>query len=188
MAGRSHPVFVSYEGSPLPSFPLRVAMGYLDLQPKQVLVGEDQIRLKGYNIPLINGELLIKFQNGQGSFPQYPFVDILRAKQGPTILKGRIVLIGANSRQSKRVNTPTAPRMAESEFIANILDNIINNTFIARPPFMFRIGSNPIAVGRDCLIHFHSYGTVKQVRLGNGPDRSQFIGRSIFIFQTRCLA
>ncbi|UCF56798.1 MAG: CHASE2 domain-containing protein [Deltaproteobacteria bacterium] len=139
MAGRSHPMFVSYKGSLLPSFPLRLAMGYHDVQPRQVLVEKNQIRLKGYDIPLINGELLIKFQHGPGTFPQYPFVDILQAKQVPPILKGRIVLIGFNSRESRRVNTPVSPRMSEGELIAIVLDNIINNTFIIRPPFMSHI-------------------------------------------------
>lgn len=139
MAGQSHPMFLSYEGSPLPSFPLRLAMGYFNLQPTQVFVENNYIRLGGYRVPIINGELLIKFENGQGAFPQYSFVDILQAKPVPPMLKGKVVLIGFNSRESTRVNTPVLPTMAEGEFIANILDNIINKTFITRPPFMFHI-------------------------------------------------
>lgn len=139
MAGRSHPLFVSYGGSLIPSFPLRLAIAYQNLQPRQVFVEGNEIRLKGQGIPMIKGELLVRFQNTQDHLPQYPFVDILRAKQVPPILKGKIVVIGFNSKESRRLDTPTSSNMSEGELIANILDNIINNTFIIRPPFMFLI-------------------------------------------------
>jgi serine/threonine-protein kinase len=139
MAGRSHPMFIAYRGSLLPSFPLRLAIAHLNQQPKQVLVGENQIRLKGYTIPTIDGEMLIKFQNGQDAFPRYSFSDILQAKKIPPIFDGKIVVIGFNSSESRTVNTPISPHMSEGEFIAHILDNILTNSFILRLPFMFYI-------------------------------------------------
>jgi serine/threonine-protein kinase len=114
-------------------------MGYLDLQPKEVLLEEHQIQLGSQHIPLNKGELLVKFQSDPNLFPQYSFVDILQKKQAPSILKGKIVLIGFNTRESKRMDTPISPRMPENEFIANILDNIISNTFLMRPSFMIFI-------------------------------------------------
>jgi serine/threonine-protein kinase len=137
MAGRSHLMFVNYKGSLLPSFPLRLAIAYQDLQPKQVTVVENQIRLKGQSIAIRNGELLIRFQNNQDPFPQYPFVDILRARQAPPIMKGKIAVIGFNASESRRVNTPFSSSVSEGALIANILENIISSTFITRPPFMF---------------------------------------------------
>lgn len=139
MAGRSHPMFIAYRGSLLPSFPLRLAIAYLNQQPKQVLVGENLIRLKGYTIPTIDGEMFIKFQNGQDAFLRYSFSDILQAKKIPPIFDGKIVVIGFNSRESRTVNTPISPHMSEGEFIAHILDNILSNSFIFRLPFMFYI-------------------------------------------------
>ena len=139
LAGQSHLMFLSYKGSVLPSFPLRLAMGYLDLQPKEVLLREHQIQLGSQIIPLNRGELLIKFKNAPGLFPQYSFADILQRKQVPTILKGRIVLIGFYSRESTRIDTPILPEMGANEFIANILDNIISNTFMIRPFYMIYI-------------------------------------------------
>ncbi len=137
MAGRSHLMFVNYKGSLLPSLPLRLAIAYQDLQPKQVTVVKNQIRLKNQSIPLSDGELLVRFQNSQDPFPQYPFVDILRAKQVPPIVKGKIAIIGLNASESRHMNTPVSPRMSEGELIANILENIIGSTFLTRPPFMF---------------------------------------------------
>lgn len=139
MAGRSHPMFITYRGSLVPSFPLRLAIAYLNQRPEQVLAEENQVRIKGYSIPTINGEMLIKFQNGQVAFPRYSFSDILAAKKVLPIFEGKIVVIGLNSRESKSVNTPISSRMSQSEFIAQILDNILSNTFIFRLPFMFYI-------------------------------------------------
>lgn len=139
MAGRSHLMFVNYRGSLLPSFPLRLAIAYQDLQPKQVVVVENEVRLKGRSIPINNGELLIRFQNSQNPFPQIPFVDLLHSKQAPPILKGKIAVIGFNARESRHINTPVSSRMSEGELIANILENIISNTFITRPPLMFHL-------------------------------------------------
>jgi CHASE2 domain-containing sensor protein/tRNA A-37 threonylcarbamoyl transferase component Bud32 len=137
--GLFHPMFLVYKGAVLPSFPLRLSMGYLDLQPKEVLLREHQIQLGSQIIPLNRGKLLIKFRNAPGLFPQYSFVDILQRKQVPSILKGRIVLIGFNSRESAKIDTPILPGMGANEFIANILDNIISNAFMTRPSFMIHI-------------------------------------------------
>jgi serine/threonine-protein kinase len=137
MAGRSHLMFVNYKGALFPSFPLRLAIAYQDLQPKEVRVVENQIRLKDRSIAIKNGELLIRFQNTQDPFPQYPFVDILMARQAPPILKGKIAVIGFNASESRRVNTPVSPEMPEAELLANILESIISHTFITRPPFIY---------------------------------------------------
>jgi len=139
MTGQSHLMFLSYKGSVLPSFPLRLAMGYLDLQPKEVLLREHQIQLGSQIIPLNRGELLIKFKNTPGLFPQYSFADILQRNQVPSTLKERIVLIGFNFRGSSRIDTPILPEMGENEFIANVLDSIISNAFMIRPSFMIHI-------------------------------------------------
>ena len=139
LTGISHPMFLSYKGSILPSFPLRLAMGYLDLQPKEVLLREHQIQLGSQIIPLNRGELLIKFNNAPGLFPQYSFVDILQEKQVPSTLKGRIVVIGFNFRGSTRIDTPILPEMGVNEFIANVSDNIISSAFMIRPSYMIHI-------------------------------------------------
>ncbi len=139
LTGHSHIMFLSYKGSMLPSFPLRLAMAYLDLQPKEVLLREHQIQLGNQKIPLNKGELLIKFKNTPGFFPQYSFVDILQEKEVPSILKGRVVLIGIHSQKSPRINTPVLQEMDDNEFIANVLDNIISNVYMTRPFYMIYI-------------------------------------------------
>ena len=136
MAGRSHPIFINYGGSFLPSFPLRMALAILKEKPKQAVIEENRILLKGRHIPLINGEMLITFRNGQSPFRKFSFVDILKAKKTPSVLKGQIILIGLQSSGGPGINTPLSPSMPESHLAAHVLDGIINNRFISRPTLL----------------------------------------------------
>ncbi len=136
MAGISHPLFILYKGSPLPSFPLRLAISHLNQKPKQVFIKDDQIQLKGNAIPLTNGEMLIKYTKGEKAFPRFSFADLLNTKRMPPALKGKIIIIGFNHKDSRHVNTPISPNLSEGELIANILDNIISNSFIVRPSYI----------------------------------------------------
>jgi len=136
MAGIFHPPFILYKGSPLPSFPLRLAISHLDQKPKQVFIKDDQIQLKNNSIPLTRGEMLIKYTLGEKGSPKFSFVDLLNSRRIPPTLKDKIIIIGFNHKDSRHVNTPISPNLSEGEFIANILDNIINNSFIVRPSYI----------------------------------------------------
>jgi len=165
MEGRSHPMFIFYKGSPLPSYPLRLAISHLNLKPNQVLVRENQIQLKGSFIPLTNGEMLIRYARGEKAFPHLSFVDLLKTERVPPTLKGKIVLIGFNHKDSRHVNTPISPNLSEGELIANILDNIINNSFIVRPSYMSYIEILAILLlGAAALFLFPQMGQL--ARLG----------------------
>lgn len=139
MGSRSHPVFIRYKSFLLPSFPLRVAIAYLNQKPRQVIVDKNLIRLKDRTIPIIDGEMLVRFHNDLYNFPRYSFSDILQAKKIPPLFKDKIVLIGFNNNDSKSIPTPISPSMSENELIARILHNTINNNFIFRPPFLVYI-------------------------------------------------
>jgi serine/threonine-protein kinase len=136
MGSRSHPIFIRYKSFLLPSFPLRVAIAYLNQEPRQVIVDKNLIRLKDRTIPISDGEMLIRFHKDQGNFPRYSFSDILQAKKIPSLFKNKIVLIGLNNSESVSIPTPISPSMSENELIARILHNTINKHFIFRPPFM----------------------------------------------------
>ena len=136
MASGSHPIVTRYRSFLLPSFPFRIAIAYLNQEPRQVIVDKNRIRLKDRTIPLFDGEMLVRFQEHQESFPRYSFSDILLTKRMPPLLKNKIVLIGMNLSDSPQISTPISTKISEDEFIARILDNTINRQFISRPPFM----------------------------------------------------
>ncbi|MBW1803065.1 MAG: protein kinase, partial [Deltaproteobacteria bacterium] len=136
MTGRSHPIFINYGGSFLPSFPLRMALAVLREKPKQAVIEENRISLKGRHIPLVDGKMLITFRNGQSPFRKFSFVDILKAKKTPSLLKGRIILIGFRSSGDPGINTPLSTGMSENHLAAHALDGILNSRFISRPALL----------------------------------------------------
>jgi CHASE2 domain-containing sensor protein/tRNA A-37 threonylcarbamoyl transferase component Bud32 len=139
MASGSHPILTPYRSFLLPSFPFRVAIAYLNQEPRQVLVNKNRIRLKDRTIPLFKGEMLVRFHEHQENIPRYSFSDILLTKQMSPLLKNKIVLIGMNVSGSPQISTPFSTKISENEFIARILDNMINRQFIFRPPYMVYI-------------------------------------------------
>ncbi|MFC1819632.1 CHASE2 domain-containing serine/threonine-protein kinase [Thermodesulfobacteriota bacterium] len=134
--GRSHPAYINHNGFLLPSFPLRLAIAYLDIQPKQVYAEDNLIKLKDRTIPLTKGEILIKFKDNEKMPPRFSFADILINKKMQSSMKEKIIIIGFNHSESRKYDTPNSPNMSESELNAHILENIINSGPITRPTYM----------------------------------------------------
>jgi len=135
MAGRSHPIYCSYKGDLLPSFPLRLAISYLNQKPDQVIADENQIKLGGRSIPLTRGEMLISFKGGDKTFSRFSFSDVLKDKQTQSKMKGKIIIVGFNHTESRRLDTPISSNMSESDFNAYIMSDIINLSPISRPSY-----------------------------------------------------
>jgi len=131
VSDRSYPAYLSYKGMLLPSFPLRLALSYLKLQPKDLTIRDDRIIIKERLLPLTKGEMLIKFGDIKR---RYSFADILDNKSLGADLKGKIILIGFNDYKSRRFDMPGV--MTETQLNARLLDNIINSGLISRPYFM----------------------------------------------------
>ncbi|MBW2609762.1 MAG: CHASE2 domain-containing protein [Deltaproteobacteria bacterium] len=136
MDGRFHSIFISYKGSLLPSFPLRLAMAYLNQKPNQVLAEDNLLRLKDRIIPITMGEMFIKFEDGQVKIPRFSFADLLKTEKALPVVNGKIILIGHNRTGSRQFDTPMSANMPGSELTAHILANIINNRHITRPSYM----------------------------------------------------
>ena len=139
MTVRTHPIFLWYKNSLLPSLPLRMAIASSGLKPSQVLAEPDRIQMKGNAIPLVDGRMLISYRLGRGALPRYSFADVLKSEKAPRTIKGRNIIIGFNSSESKHIPTPISSHMSENELAARILDNILNKDFIARPAFMVHL-------------------------------------------------
>ena len=136
LEGRSHPIYIGYNGSLLPSFPLRLAIAYFDQEPKHVVAGENQITLKARSIPLVKGEMLVRFKKSEKIFPRFSFADVLDNKRTQEGLKGKIVLVGYDHSEDGRFDIPGSPDIPELELNARILENIISFSPIARPFYM----------------------------------------------------
>ncbi len=125
MRGRVHLPFIDFRGRIIPSMPFRIASDYLDRMPEDVLAASPLMSL--------GGEIFVKFKGAKRSFPYYSFADILSVKKVPAVFDGKIVLIGYTAQDAPSINTPVDPRMPRVEFMANIIENLMNQRFITRP-------------------------------------------------------
>jgi len=136
MRGRSHPLFIRYDGMLIPSFPLRLAIAYFDQLPGQLLVEKNRIQLKDNStIPITHGKMLVRFSTSQDGFRHISFDDLLKGN-GVKSLKGKIAIIGLSLAEGRRFDTPVSHNMCGSELTAQILENIINGRHIKRPSLL----------------------------------------------------
>jgi len=136
MMGQVHIPFINFRGLIIPSMPLRLALDYLNKHPEQVIVKGSGIKLGKEIIPTSNGEMFMKFKGGRRSFPYYSFIDILNVKKVPAVFDGKIVLIGFTAKGGVAVHTPVDPYMPRVEFLANVIDDLLNGRFLKRPSIM----------------------------------------------------
>ncbi|MBW1799290.1 MAG: CHASE2 domain-containing protein [Deltaproteobacteria bacterium] len=133
MKGRVHLLFIDYRGHVIPSMPLRIALDYMKKRPQDIIIGEKGIRLSGFQIPAVNGEIFIKFKGGRRSFPYYSFIDILNVKKVPAVFDKKVVLIGYTAEGGASIDTPVDHQMPRVELTANIIDNLLNSQYLKRP-------------------------------------------------------
>jgi CHASE2 domain-containing sensor protein len=134
--GVSYRLVFSYDGSLLPSLPLRAAIAYMGLQPRQVLVEKGQIKLKAESIPVTRGKMWIKFNKGMLSYPRYSFADLLRAPKLPPLIAGKVALIGCDFKESENSKTPLGQNISDLHMTACVLENILNRSVMIRPSYL----------------------------------------------------
>jgi CHASE2 domain-containing sensor protein/tRNA A-37 threonylcarbamoyl transferase component Bud32 len=136
MTGQVHIPFIDYRGHIIPSMPLRLVLDYIDKHPEQVVIKGSGIKIGDEIIPTSNGEMFIKFKGGRRSFPYYSFIDILNVKKVPAVFDDKIVLIGFTAKGSPAVSTPVDPSMPRIEFMANVIEDLLNGRFLKRSNMM----------------------------------------------------
>jgi eukaryotic-like serine/threonine-protein kinase len=158
--GIANAAVVSYRGTLLPSFPLRIAAAYTDLLPGKIIAWENRIRMNDFEVPLWKGHQLVKFYRQGEQFPRYTFADLLQGLNPPS-LQGKIVLIGFNLKGGTTVTTPLWGAVCENQFHASALDNILNRAFVSRPRHLGYAETLAILVfGALCAFFFPRMGEI----------------------------
>ena len=161
--GIANAAVVSYRGSLLLSFPLRIAAAYSDIPPGKIIAGENSVRMKDFDIPLWKGHQIVKFHRQGERFPRYAFADLLQGRNPPS-LQGKIVLIGFNLKGGTRVRTPLWKGVCENQFHACVVDNILNRAFIFRPSRLGHAETLAILVfGALCAVFFPRMGEISRL-------------------------
>ncbi len=140
MAGRRHLIIFNlknnFNNNIIPSMPLKLALEYMGEENSSLSFQEENIRFANKTIPAPDGEVLIRFLGGSRSFPYYSFVDIYNEDKVPPVFEDKIVLIGYTADEDTRINTPVDIAMPRVEFLANVVQALLGESYIKRPGAM----------------------------------------------------
>jgi tRNA A-37 threonylcarbamoyl transferase component Bud32 len=134
---RRQPLIVAYDGKLYPSFSLQVARVYLNLEPGEILPKAAGVQVGNRWVPTDSRyQMLVNFNGDIKTFPHFSFVDVVTKKVAKENFKGKIVLVGftATGLGEQRA-TSVSSSLPAVEYFANVVENILHNKFIVRPPW-----------------------------------------------------
>jgi adenylate cyclase len=138
---------INFNNKFYPSLSLAVAIDLLNVKNIELVPGDGIYLDKKLKIPINeDGTMFINYRGGIGTYKYYPYY-LLFASQylietqqepiiDPKVFKNKIVLIGSTAAglMDLRVN-PFSSVYPGVEIHANIIDNILSNSFLQIPPF-----------------------------------------------------
>jgi adenylate cyclase len=135
---RRMPLIIQSGEDSYPPLSVACAWQYLGKPRLTVLVGRhgvDGIQMGDRFIPTDEaGQLLINYAGPPKTFPQVSVTDILKGQVPASAFKDRIVLVGATALGTYDLrNTPFSPRYPGTEVHASVIDNILTQSYMARP-------------------------------------------------------
>jgi len=132
-------LWLSYQGDYYPPISLQTARLYLGLasQSMTLRLGEG-IRLGGFTVPTDEfGRMMINYRGREGTFPQYPAIDVLRGVVPASVFEDKAVFIGINAIGLGEMKaTPLSHGMPGVEKNANATAGMIDRQFLYRAGWM----------------------------------------------------
>jgi len=133
---RRERLLYEYHGLYIPSFALKLAAQYLNIENNRIRVDlGSTISLGSFEIPTtLWTEMLVGFKGPSGSFKKYSYYDVINDKIPSRIFKNKLVLVGPSAKGLVNpFNTPTDTYMPMSELSANTIWSILNKKFVQQP-------------------------------------------------------
>jgi len=138
---RKMPLLINYQSRDFLSFALQVARKHSGVSLKDIKTRSTGLDLKRLPIPTEKDHsMFIDFSGQTTNIRQISFLDIMNGKILPETFQRKIVLVGVTAEGvSPRYKTPLNSSASEVEIEANVVENIINGTFISRPSWVFAL-------------------------------------------------
>ncbi|MBI3297751.1 MAG: CHASE2 domain-containing protein [Elusimicrobia bacterium] len=133
---RRETLVVKYGSQYFPSYALTLVARSLGLSPEEVTVVPGRsITVGKIEVPLDDEQsMLVTFNGPERTFRYYPFYEVLEGKIPADVFKDKIVILGPSAQGVGAVYvTPVAKSLPSVEFIANVIENILNRRFLGRP-------------------------------------------------------
>jgi adenylate cyclase len=126
---------IEYNGEMYPSIDLQAVRVYLNIPIEAMIMrATEGVQLGNSFIPTdFWNRTLIRYYGPEGTFPYVPVIDVMEKKADPSLIKDKIVLIGATAVgiYDLRV-TPTSPAMPGIEKHASVIASILNKDYIEK--------------------------------------------------------
>jgi adenylate cyclase len=128
---------IEYGGNLYPSIDLQIARLYLGVPMESIVLNAtESVQIKDALIPTDRwGRTLIHYYGPHNTFPYISILDIIEKKIDPSLLKGKIVLLGPTGMGTHAHDlwiTPTSPVMPGIEKHAHVVSSILKKDFITR--------------------------------------------------------
>ncbi len=139
---RREPAIVKYAGAYVPSFALQLVLAYSGLKPADAsFVPGHRVQLRNKAVPLDDdSQMLITFNGPDHTFSYYSAQDVMNDRVSPDALKDKLVLIGLTATGVATLYvTPVAHNFPSVEMVANVIENILDQRFLVRPPWAERL-------------------------------------------------
>ena len=134
---RSDIPLIQFQGDFYFSFAVQVVRQYLNIPIESIVLRAGDALLAGEKarIPMDDkGRMLINYNGPIGTFSYYSFYDVIQRKIDPAAFKNKIVLIGHTATGIADLNvTPLGNNFPGIEITANVIQNILQQSFITRP-------------------------------------------------------
>ncbi|MBW2296781.1 MAG: CHASE2 domain-containing protein [Deltaproteobacteria bacterium] len=136
---RKERLIYEYSGLYFPSYTLRLATYYLnlDLEDVQANLGVAVHLGSLVEIPTsFYSELLVSFKGPRGSFKRYSFFDVINDKIPSSVFEDKLVLVSPSAAGIMNpLSTSTDPTMPVGEFTAQTIWAVLNKQFVQKPPW-----------------------------------------------------
>ena len=178
---RSVPLLIKYKGAIYPSLSLELvrtlwknSMITIDYSS----AGISAVLLDNYAIPTDRfGRMMIDFKGTSKSYRHISADKIYNNNFETKDLKNNIILIGSSTSRFYDLRaTPLDSTFAGVEIHANVIDNIINSSFISKPSWIEFVDIGLLFIILMLLVSFSMYGAVKNTLL------STFLISGFYIF------
>ncbi len=134
---RREAVLVEYLDRFYPSFALRAVSAYLDVAPGDVhVVLGKGVRIGELWVPTDrNMRARISFNGPAGSFKAFSAYHVLGGKIPPSTFRGKLVVVGPLAATAGAISyeTPVSPSIAGMEVTANVIQNMLSQSFLTVP-------------------------------------------------------
>jgi len=141
--------FIKFYGKYYPSLAMQAVRTYLGVKQEDISITLGQsMRMGKAVIPLdVDNRMPISYVGKGRTFTYFSYYDVVNQKVDGAAFKNKIVLVAFTaSGLGSLYTTPLTSNFPGVEYVANVIQNVLRQNFITRPPWAFWVEVGSLAV------------------------------------------